>query len=307
MWIPSAKRAQGPTFSLDYTPTAFVAAGSVVVIGGRVGVADQDIPANTLGALNVLGAYDVINDGNAVSDRQDQYWLTQPAVTISSITTTTTTATATTSSAHLLQTGQNVIVSGANQAAYNGLQSNITVTGSTTFTFTVPAGTTTPATGTMSVGSTTGGLLTPLASGNTYFGYADGAVASSTIGTTTTRVVMTPNGSAIATVGEIIADPGATNAIPITNSGIVNLVSAATETRTLAAPASAGLSLILNAQNVTAGTITVNSATTNVGSGSKSHIALSANGQAIELLSITSSTAGVYRWMVRGNDGTVLS
>lgn len=39
-------------FTIDYTPTSAVAAGDVVVIGGRLtGVAHNDIPANTLGAL----------------------------------------------------------------------------------------------------------------------------------------------------------------------------------------------------------------------------------------------------------------
>jgi predicted RecA/RadA family phage recombinase len=44
--------------SIDYTPTADVAAGDVVVQGDLVGVAKLDIKANRLGALAVEGAFD---------------------------------------------------------------------------------------------------------------------------------------------------------------------------------------------------------------------------------------------------------
>lgn len=44
--------------SIDYTPTADVAAGDVVVQGELVGVARLDIKANTLGALAAQGVFD---------------------------------------------------------------------------------------------------------------------------------------------------------------------------------------------------------------------------------------------------------
>ena len=44
--------------AIDYTPTADVAAGEVVVLGDLVGVAKQPIPANTPGALAVEGVFD---------------------------------------------------------------------------------------------------------------------------------------------------------------------------------------------------------------------------------------------------------
>ena len=44
---------------IDYTPTADVAAGDVVVQGELVGIALQPIPANVLGSLAVAGVFDV--------------------------------------------------------------------------------------------------------------------------------------------------------------------------------------------------------------------------------------------------------
>ncbi|RMF77610.1 MAG: DUF2190 family protein [Planctomycetota bacterium] len=44
--------------TIDYTPGADVAAGDVVVQSELVGVANVDIPANTLGALAVSGVFD---------------------------------------------------------------------------------------------------------------------------------------------------------------------------------------------------------------------------------------------------------
>lgn len=70
--------------------------------------------------------------------------------TISGITRSSTTATATTSAAHGYSTGQRVTIAGADQTDYNGTF-EITVTGATTFTFTVANSPTTPATGAMTV------------------------------------------------------------------------------------------------------------------------------------------------------------
>lgn len=51
---------------VDYTPTADVAAGQVVVQGDLVGVALSAISANTLGALAVAGVFDVAKDAATV-------------------------------------------------------------------------------------------------------------------------------------------------------------------------------------------------------------------------------------------------
>lgn len=70
------------------------------------------------------------------------------AVALSSLTQTTGTATATTASAHGLRDGMLVRIAGANQTEYNG-DHYITVASSTTFTFSVGSGATSPATGTV--------------------------------------------------------------------------------------------------------------------------------------------------------------
>lgn len=45
--------------AVDYTPSANVAAGDVVVQGDLVGVAKKDVAANVLGALAVTGVFDI--------------------------------------------------------------------------------------------------------------------------------------------------------------------------------------------------------------------------------------------------------
>ena len=67
---------------------------------------------------------------------------------ITSVTRTSTTATVTTPVKHGLDDGQKVILSGATPTGYNG-EKTISVTGDTTFTFTVSGSPTTPATGTI--------------------------------------------------------------------------------------------------------------------------------------------------------------
>jgi hypothetical protein len=69
-------------------------------------------------------------------------------VSVSSITLSGTTATVTTAAAHNLTDGDPVLIAGANQAAYNGIKV-ITYTDATHYTFETTAGTTTPATGTI--------------------------------------------------------------------------------------------------------------------------------------------------------------
>lgn len=71
---------------------------------------------------------------------------------VSSITQTSGTATCTTSTAHGFSTGEWVYFEGANEAGYNGIV-QVTVTGTTTFTYTVDSGTASPATGTITVTS----------------------------------------------------------------------------------------------------------------------------------------------------------
>jgi len=54
--------------SIDYTPTADVSAGDVVVQQDLVGVAKLDIKADTLGALAVSGVFDFPKETGAGKD-----------------------------------------------------------------------------------------------------------------------------------------------------------------------------------------------------------------------------------------------
>jgi hypothetical protein len=82
---------------------------------------------------------------------------------ISSITSTGTTATVTTGSAHGLSTGAYIVLSGQTTTAYSG-EYQITVTSTTTFTYTLLASTTSPASvaGTYAVQNYSGGAFNPM-------------------------------------------------------------------------------------------------------------------------------------------------
>ena len=59
----------------DYTPGTDVAAGTVVALTPTFfGIADNDIPANTLGALRVNGTYQLPSDGNAFAQGVRVAW-----------------------------------------------------------------------------------------------------------------------------------------------------------------------------------------------------------------------------------------
>ena len=53
--------------TIDYTPSANVAAGEVVVIGELVAIAPRPIPANTLGSLATEGIFDIAKAAGAGS------------------------------------------------------------------------------------------------------------------------------------------------------------------------------------------------------------------------------------------------
>jgi predicted RecA/RadA family phage recombinase len=63
--------------AIDYTPTANVAAGDVVVQGDTVGVARTPIPANTPGSLAVVGVFDfpkATGAGSGIAVGVKVYW-----------------------------------------------------------------------------------------------------------------------------------------------------------------------------------------------------------------------------------------
>jgi predicted RecA/RadA family phage recombinase len=63
--------------AVDYTPSADVAAGDVVVQGDLVGVTPRPIAANTLGALAVGGVFEfpkATGTGKAIAAGKKVYW-----------------------------------------------------------------------------------------------------------------------------------------------------------------------------------------------------------------------------------------
>ena len=100
-----------------------------------------------------------------------------------------------------------------------------------------------------------------------------------------------------------IDDPGASGALPNDKSGVVNLVSAAAEGRTLANPVKSGQRLTLALAH-DGGTITVTTSSTLEGTGNGS-IVLDDLGDDCELLSVGRETA--YNWQVVGGYGYGIS
>ena len=75
--------------AIDYTPTADVPAGAVVVLGELIGVTRTPIAANTLGSLAVTGVFDMTKAtgaGTAIAAGANCYW----NATASQVTTVTT-------------------------------------------------------------------------------------------------------------------------------------------------------------------------------------------------------------------------
>lgn len=100
-----------------------------------------------------------------------------------------------------------------------------------------------------------------------------------------------------------IVDPGASGAIPVVGGGVVNVVTAGAETRTVADPTSIGQQLLLNADTiVTSATITFAHAFDNT---PHTHIEFTAAGQSASFIAVT--VAGVKRWRLVANDGGTLS
>ena len=100
-----------------------------------------------------------------------------------------------------------------------------------------------------------------------------------------------------------VADPGASGAIPVTASGHVDLVTAAAETRTLAAPTFLGQQLLIGLK--TDGGDCVITCATTVNQTGNNTITLDDAGDAILLVAKANGTD--KRWSVVSNDGCTLS
>ena len=60
--------------SIDFFPDTTIPAGSVIVLGSLVGVTKLDIPAGQLGAVHVVGVYDIVKGNVAIPLGSKVYW-----------------------------------------------------------------------------------------------------------------------------------------------------------------------------------------------------------------------------------------
>ena len=150
-------------------------------------------------------------------------------------------------------------------------------------------------------GGTAGtGCFTNVATGNTFCGYAV-AAASNTSGKVDFLLVRA--NTVYTGIGATIADPGNAGAIPVLSSGHVAIVTAGSETRTLAIPTFAGQEILLYVKT-DGGTcvITVASAINQTGNNT---ITMADVNDSIRLHAVENGSN--LAWRVVANDGAALS
>ena len=211
--------------ALDYTPTAAVSAGDVIVIGSLVGIAKLDIEANRLGALWIGGIFDVAHGADEIADGAACYW----------------------------------------DADGNP------------------------------VGGTAGsGCVTATAGGNTFMGFkVNGAVIATDA---VARLLLWGSAAVTANhygpLNNLLADPGTTEAIAVTASGRVELVSGAqAQTRTLAAPTFGGQELLLGFKTDGGGDIVI----TVTGCDDGDTVTFANAGEMVRLIGVAKAAAFVWR------------
>lgn len=151
------------------------------------------------------------------------------------------------------------------------------------------------------VGGTAGtGALSTNQGAGVFVGFAAAAALS---GDTTVLCKVVDHGVPTSALANVITDPGATGAIPVTASGSVQIVTAAAETRTLAVPTFVGQGLALSMKTDGGdAVITVAAAFNQTGNNT---ITMNDAGDTIVLVAIQSGSN--YRWRVMFNDGCTLA
>jgi len=154
-------------------------------------------------------------------------------------------------------------------------------------------------------GGTAGtGCATTTSAGNTFIGFAQAAAGATD---EAVRVLWSGPVAVANTVhnalSALIADPGDAGAIPVTDTGHMEIVTAAAETRTLAAPTYLGQMLLISMK--TDGGDCVIAVATTINQTGNNRITLNDAGDAI-LLAAKANGANI-RWSVVSNDGCTLS
>ena len=148
------------------------------------------------------------------------------------------------------------------------------------------------------------GAATTTSGGNTFMGKA---VLAALSGDATVRVRLEGVATASNTIHEdltnVIADPGAAGAIPVTNSGTCQIVTAAAETRTLAAPTDVGQVLCLTMKTDGGNCVVTASAAINAAANNTLTFA-----DVTDTILLVGAISGASKvWRVMGNDGVALS
>jgi predicted RecA/RadA family phage recombinase len=154
-------------------------------------------------------------------------------------------------------------------------------------------------------GGTAGtGCATTTSSGNTFLGYTTKAAGATdeTVNVNAIPVISVSNTIHNPT-SNAITDPGASGAIPVTDSGYCPLVSTGAQTRTLAAPTYAGQQLLL-CMKTDGGDITLTCATGLNQTGNNTAVFNDA-GDMLLLIAVYNGTN--LRWRVVANDTVALS
>jgi len=154
-------------------------------------------------------------------------------------------------------------------------------------------------------GGTAGtGCATTTSSGNTFIGFVQAAAGATdeTVRVLWSGPVVLTNTVHNALTAEL-TDPGASGAIPVTDSGHCDLVTTGAQTRTLAAPTYLGQQLLVSLKT-DGGNCVITCATTINQTGNNT-ITLDDAGDAILLLAKANGTN--KRWSVVSNDGCSLS
>jgi hypothetical protein len=151
---------------------------------------------------------------NTTTGQYEGFLTVAPLTTISTITNVTTTATATTVANHNLQTGNYLTISGCTPSAYNGSFS-ITVTGDTTFTYTMltnPGGSATV------VGTYTTGIWSQIGGGATGTGNNQVFVLNDQVVTASYTV---PTGKNASSAGPITINTGVTVTVSTDSTWVI--------------------------------------------------------------------------------------
>ncbi len=273
--------------NIDYTPVSAVVAGQVVLRGNLCGIAPRAIAAGELGALATAGVFDVVQAAVTFADGGPVYWDADgnPVGGTPGTGAATTVPTGNTFMGFAL--GITAATDATVRMALRAVESSAAET--------LALADLSDITGPMSY--TAGKIL--VADGNSYEPVAvSGDATLSSAGVVTLANAAKP-------LSFVIADPGTGQAIPVTASGHVDIVSGgAGETNTLAVPTFAGQVLALSLKTDGGGDRVITVADPHI-DGTNNTITLNDAGDTVLLLGVAIGAS--FGWRLVVNVGATLS